>query len=97
MPSDSASSSSWRLACETNFCAEEMVVIVNIPNSKFSHCKSASRTCGILVLFLIRDCQRSALGGTHVRCNEMRGVNYRQMVSKAVHKDLVHVRWNDVR
>ena len=30
-------------------------------------------------------------------CNEMRGVNYRQMVSKAVHKDLVPVRWNDVR
>ena len=30
-------------------------------------------------------------------CNEMRGVNYRQMVSKAAHKDLVPVRWNDVR
>ena len=31
-------------------------------------------------------------------CNEMRGVNHcRQMVSKAAHKDLVHVRWNDVR
>ena len=30
-------------------------------------------------------------------CNEMRGVNYRQMVSKAMHKDLIPVRWNDVR
>ena len=34
---------------------------------------------------------------TRENCNEMRGVNYRQMVSKAAHKDLVHVRWNDVR
>ena len=30
-------------------------------------------------------------------CNEMRGVNYRQMVSAAAHKDLNPVRWNDVR
>ena len=30
-------------------------------------------------------------------CNEMRGVNYRQMASKAANKDLVPVRWNDVR
>ena len=32
-----------------------------------------------------------------MRCNEMRGVNYRQMVSKAAHKDLIPVRRNDVR
>ena len=31
------------------------------------------------------------------RCNEMRGVNYRQMVSEAVHEDSIPVRWNDVR
>ena len=30
-------------------------------------------------------------------CKEMRGVDYRQMVSKAAHKDLVPARWNDVR
>ena len=30
-------------------------------------------------------------------CNEIRGVNYRQMVSDVVHKDLVPVRWNDMR
>ena len=30
-------------------------------------------------------------------CNEMRGVNYRQVVSEAMHEDLIPVRWNDVR
>ena len=32
-----------------------------------------------------------------ITCNEIRGVNYRQMVSDVTHKDLVPVRWNDVR
>ena len=41
--------------------------------------------CGYLELFGL------------ITCNEMRGVNYRQMVSKAAHKDLILVRWNDVR
>ena len=36
----------------------------------------------------------STKGGS--QCNEIRGVNYRQMVSDVTHKDLVPVRWNDV-
>ena len=42
-------------------------------------------------------CVGERLAEAHGPCNEMRGVNYRQMVSKAVHEDLVPVRWNDLR
>ena len=39
----------------------------------------------------------TAKATTRPDCNEIRGVNYRQMVSDVAHKDLVPVRWNNVR
>ena len=46
----------------------------HIPLNKkqnYPTCGHSSGTCGILVLFLIRDCQRSALGHTHVHASRL--------------------------